>query len=112
VADPGRELLGIEVPAGTLVTVYLASAHRDPAVYDDPDRFDVGRRPAQPHLEFGIGRHYCVGAALARMEIQEVVRAVTTRWRSPQMGAGARVRTATAGEVDLLPVSFEPVAVS
>ena len=111
VADPGHELLGIAIPPGTLVTVYLASAHRDPEVYDDPDRFDAGRRSPQPHLEFGIGRHYCVGAALARMEIQELVRAVTTRWRAPQIGAGARVRTVTTGEVDALPLQFEVIAV-
>ena len=111
VADPGHELLGIAVAPGTLVTVYLASAHRDPEVYDDPDRFDAGRRSPQPHLEFGIGRHYCVGAALARLEIQEVVRGVTTRWRTPQIRAGARVRTATTGEVDALPMQYEVVAV-
>ena len=56
---------------------------------------------------FGIGRHYCVGAALARMEIQEVVRAVTARWHGPRVGPGAIVRTAVVGEVDALPVEFE-----
>ncbi len=111
VAARDVEWLGIEIPAGTLVTAYLASAHRDPAVYHEPDRFDASRRPAQPQLEFGIGRHYCIGAALARMEIQEVVRAVTTRWRAARVMPGARVRTATAGEVDALPVEFEVVAV-
>jgi len=44
------------------------------------------------------------------MEIQEVVRAVTTRWRTPKVGAGARVRTATAGEVDELPMEFEAIS--
>ncbi len=112
VAARDVEWLGIEIPAGTLVTAYLASAHRDPAVYPDPDRFDAARRPAQPQLEFGLGRHFCIGAALARMEIQEVVRAVTRRWRTPSIGAGAVVRTAVAGEVDALPVEFEPLVVS
>jgi cytochrome P450 len=112
VAEHDVEWFGTDIPAGTLVTAYLASAHRDPAAYTDPDRFDAARRPAQPQLEFGVGRHYCIGAALARMEIQEVVRAVTTRWRLPRVTAGAEVRTATAGEVDALPVEFEAVAVS
>ena len=112
VATRDVELLGVAVPAGTLVTVYLASAHRDPMVYDTPDTFDAARRPAQPQLQFGIGRHYCVGAALARMEIQEVVRAVTTRWGLPRIGAGARVETAMTGEVHALPLEFDGVGFS
>jgi len=106
VATRDLELLGVEIAAGTLVTVYLASAHRDPAAYDAPDTFDTTRPRAQPQLEFGIGRHFCIGAAFARMEIQEVVRAVTTRWRLPQIGPGARVDTAVTGEVHALPLEF------
>ncbi len=101
------EVLGFDIAAGTLVTVYLASAHRDPAVYDAPDTFDAARRPSQPQLEFGLGRHYCIGAALARMEIQEVVNAVTARWSPPRIGAGARVETAVTGEVHALPLEFD-----
>ena len=107
VATRDVELLGVDVDAGTLVTVYLASAHRDPAAYDAPDTFDAARQPSQPQLEFGLGRHYCVGAALARMEIQEVVSAVTTRWCPPRIGAGARVETAVTGEVHTLPLEFD-----
>jgi cytochrome P450 len=106
VATRDLQLLGVQVPARTLVTVYLASAHRDPSVYTAPDVFDVARRPAQPQLQFGLGRHYCVGAALARMEVQEVVRAVTTNWRAPRIGRVARVETAVTGEVHALPVEF------
>jgi cytochrome P450 len=106
VNDADVDLLGYRVPAGTLVTVFLAAAHRDPAAYDDPDRFDVTRRLAQPQLNFGIGRHYCVGAALARMEVQEVVRAVTARWRGASVGCDALVDTALAGEVTRLPLAF------
>jgi len=106
VNDADVDLLGYTVPAGTLVTVFLAAAHRDPAVYDHPDRFDVTRQLAQPQLNFGIGRHYCVGAALARMEVQEVVRAVTARWRGASVGSAALVDTALAGEVTRLPLAF------
>ena len=75
------ELLGVaRLPAGTLMTAYLDAAHRDPDVYDEPDRFDVTRRLPQPQLIFGIGRHYCIGATLARMQIQEVLA------RSPHVG--------------------------
>ena len=76
------------------MTAYLDAAHRDPDVYDDPDRFDVTRRLAQPQLIFGIGRHYCIGAALARMQIQEVLRAVTTRWAQPGLAPGVSLQTA------------------
>ncbi len=110
VNDDATDLLGFPVPAGTLMTVFLASAHRDPAVYDDPDRFDVTRRLAQPHLNFGLGRHHCVGAALARMEIQELLRVVTARWTSVGAGPGAHVETALSGVVHELPVEFEVAA--
>jgi cytochrome P450 len=109
VSDEGGELLGFAVPAGTLVTVFLASAHRDPSVYPDPDRFDVARRLGQPQLSFGLGRHFCIGAALARMEIHELLRVLTTRWSSVRVGPGARVETALAGVVRELPLEFEPV---
>ncbi len=104
------ELLGAVVPAGSLMTAYLDAAHRDPDVYDDPDRFDVARRLPQPQLIFGIGRHYCIGAALARMQIQEVLRAVTTRWTPPRLASGVSLQTAVGScEVASLPIEFQPL---
>jgi cytochrome P450 len=107
------ELLGFPVPAGTLMTAYLDAAHRDPDVYEDPDRFDVTRRLAQPQLIFGIGRHYCIGAALARMQIQEVLRAVTTRWAQPRLGPGVSLQTAVGScDVARLPIDFRALELS
>jgi cytochrome P450 len=104
------ELLGIGVPAGTLMTAFLDAAHRDPDVYEDPDRFDVTRRLPQPQLIFGIGRHYCIGAALARMQIQEVLRAVTTRWTRPRLASGVSLETAGGScAVASLPIEFQPL---
>jgi cytochrome P450 len=57
------------VPAGDTVMLCLASAHRDPLRYPEPDRFDI-RRSDKAHLALGHGMHYCLGAPLARMEIQ------------------------------------------
>ncbi|MFM7756947.1 MAG: cytochrome P450, partial [Actinomycetota bacterium] len=52
----------------------LAMANRDRSVYETPDRFDIRREPSgQPHMTFGSGIHYCLGAALARAELQEAL---------------------------------------
>lgn len=61
---------------GDLVTISLAGANRDPAVFSDPDSFDVHRPNARQHLAFAVGPHYCVGAQLARQEASAAVRAV------------------------------------
>jgi cytochrome P450 len=58
---------GIEIPAGSKVLLLNGSANRDPREFDDPDRFDV-RRPIRRHISFGYGAHFCIGAALARLE--------------------------------------------
>ncbi|MCS6987724.1 MAG: cytochrome P450 [Sphingomonadaceae bacterium] len=58
---------GVAVPAGTPIFAILRAANRDPAAFPDPDRFDIDR-PSTPHLAFGGGAHYCIGAPLARLE--------------------------------------------
>ncbi len=55
------------IPAGSIVILLVGAANRDPDVFPDPHRLDLGRAP-NPHLSFGAGVHYCLGAALARME--------------------------------------------
>ncbi|HEX5095971.1 MAG TPA: cytochrome P450 [Acidimicrobiia bacterium] len=61
------EFHGVEIPAGSKVLLLNGSANRDPREFDDPDRFDVRRR-IKRHISFGYGAHFCLGAALARME--------------------------------------------
>ena len=68
-------------PAGTKLALYYASANRDPAIFSDPERFDVGRDP-NPHLAFGLGIHYCIGAPLARLELRHAVGALLARFPS------------------------------
>ena len=63
------EVMGHLIPPGTQVGCLLAAAGRDPDTYTDPHRFDP-TRPAKPHLAFGAGLHFCVGAPLARLELQ------------------------------------------
>jgi cytochrome P450 len=77
-ATTGTRLGGADVRRGDLVSVSLAGAGRDPAVFSDPDRFDVRRRGAHQHLAFAHGPHFCLGAHLARLEAIAAVRAALT----------------------------------
>jgi cytochrome P450 len=61
------ELGGVEIPAGTKLLLFNASANRDPEAFRDPDRLDITRRP-NDHLSFSYGPHFCLGAPLARLE--------------------------------------------
>lgn len=72
-------LRGVTIPAGDTVQCMLGGANRDPAVFDQPDRFDPDRPNAARHLAFGSGRHFCLGAALARTEAWLAVAAVLER---------------------------------
>ncbi len=69
---------GVTIPAGETVLPSFNVANRDPAAFADPDRLDVGRAP-KTHLGFGAGAHHCLGAQLARMELQEALHGLLTR---------------------------------
>ncbi|MEV4442990.1 cytochrome P450 [Streptomyces sp. NPDC049577] len=73
------EIGGVSVPAGDTVLLCLASAHRDPARYPDPDRFDIHRADTS-HLALGHGVHYCLGAPLARLEIRTALGTLLRRF--------------------------------
>jgi cytochrome P450 len=70
---------GVELPAGAKLLLLLGSANRDPDAFEHPDEFDVHRTDASRHLSFGFGRHYCLGATLAKLEVQVVLEELTTR---------------------------------
>jgi cytochrome P450 len=72
------ELGGVLLPAGAAVIPVMTAANRDPAAVADPDRLDV-TRPQTAHLGFGAGVHHCLGAQLARMELQEALRGLLGR---------------------------------
>lgn len=73
------EIDGVSIEPGQGLVTLLAAANRDPARFGDPDRLDIGR-PDSHHLTFSQGAHYCLGAALARLEGQEVFKALTGRF--------------------------------
>ncbi len=77
-ATQDAELGGAEVASGDLVRVSIASANRDPAVFANPDSFDVKRTGARRHLAFAHGPHVCLGVHLARLEAQLGIRTLFT----------------------------------
>ena len=79
---------GRAIAEGEFVTIRIAAANRDPAVYVEPHRFWPQRPRAKPQLAFGSGRHYCLGAALGKMEVMEMVAGLVARWPQAQVADG------------------------
>lgn len=77
---------GTTIPEGELVYAAVSSANRDERQFQDPDTLDLGRDP-NPHLAFGLGIHYCLGAALARLEARTALRTLLDR--APGLGLAA-----------------------
>jgi cytochrome P450 len=107
-AQQDVELAGVTIPAGTLVIANTAAANRDPAVYDEPDRFDITREGAPAMLTFGGGIHYCLGAHLARIELAEALTTMARRMPYIRRAGPApwKPMTGISGPVSL-PVEFD-----
>jgi cytochrome P450 len=103
------EVAGNPVKQGEMVIVYVAAANRDPAVFPDPNRFDIERENAGKHLAFSGGRHFCLGAALARAEGEVGLRAFFDRFPDVRSaGAGSRRDTRVLHGWLTLPVALGP----
>jgi cholest-4-en-3-one 26-monooxygenase len=105
------ELRGVPLAAGDKVTIWYVSANRDEDVFDDPFRFDVHRSP-NPHIAFGGGGpHFCLGANLARLELQLMFEELVQRVpRVSRLGPADRLRSNFIGGIKHLPVRMEALA--
>jgi cytochrome P450 len=74
------EIDDVRIPRGRTVVAVLAAANRDPAVFDDPDALDIRRADAGKQIAFGFGPHFCLGAALARLEARVVLETLPRRY--------------------------------
>jgi len=79
VLEDGVEIAGATIPRGEIVSMLFGSANRDPRVFAEPDVLDVGRPNAAEHIGFGGGIHVCIGAPLARIELEAGLRALVER---------------------------------
>jgi cytochrome P450 len=97
------------VRAGDLVLLDNGAANHDESVFGDPDRFDITRRAAS-HLTFGHGRRYCLGAPLARVELQAVFSQLIPRFPAMRLAVPARElklnTDVLAGGLAQLPVTW------
>jgi cytochrome P450 len=105
-AQADTEVRGVPIAKGDSVLLSYPSANRDEEVFADAARFDVGRDPNK-HLSFGYGVHFCLGAALARMEMNSFFSELIPRIESIELaGEPELVATTFVGGVKHLPIRF------
>jgi len=102
------ELHGTTVPEGSVLLLLTAAANRDERRFPDPDRFDV-RRKIDHHVSFGYGVHFCLGAALARLESRVALEEVQARLRGWEIDPGAlkRIHSVNVRGFSSMPIEFE-----
>jgi cytochrome P450 len=109
------ELDGVEIPAGEQVLICLGAANHDPEVFDDPDTLAIGSE-SRPHLGFGHGIHFCLGAPLARLEARIAFRALLERFPDLRLAVDRADLRWSHGDglvlrgLDTLPVRLGPPA--
>ena len=105
-AQADTEVRGVPIAKGESVLLSYVSANRDEDVFSDPFRFDVGRDPNK-HLAFGYGVHFCLGAALARMEVNSFFSELLPRLKSIELTGDPELTATTfVGGLKHLPVRY------
>jgi hypothetical protein len=102
------DLGGVTIPGDAKLLLFLASANRDPRKWDEPERFDIGRRAAG-HVAFGAGIHLCVGQMLARLEAEMIIAALAARVaRIDIIGQPRRKLSNSLRQFAILPIELTP----
>jgi cytochrome P450 len=110
IASEDIEYRGVVFPAGTLVNTSFVGSNTDPNEWDDPQRFDITREGGAPQLTFGSGIHYCLGAWLARAELQEALTIMAQRMPGLALDGPVGWKPNTVGiwGPERLPLRFDP----
>jgi cytochrome P450 len=100
------EFRGVKFRKNDTLCLFYPSANRDERVFDEPDRFRVDRRPNR-HLSFGIGEHVCLGAHVARLELQVIFKHMLARFESVELaGEVERLRSCIVGGIKHMPIRY------
>ena len=110
VASEDIEYRGVVFPAGTLVATSLVGANFDPEVWDDPQTFHVTKTASATQMTFGSGIHHCLGASLARAELQEALPILARRMPDLRLDGEIEWKPDTVGiwGPAKLPIAFSP----
>ena len=110
IASEDIEMNGVSFPKGTFMSASMSTANFDSAVFPDPMNFDITREPVgQPHLSFGSGIHFCLGASLARAELQEALVILSQRMPNLTLAGEVEYKPTVVGIFGpaRMPVSFD-----
>ncbi len=106
VAAAESALRGQRICRGDVLALFYPSANRDEEVFADPDRFDIARQP-NAHLAFGIGEHFCLGAHLARLELEAIFGQLVLRLEEVELaGPVQRLRSTFVGGIKHMPIRY------
>jgi cytochrome P450 len=106
-ATEDTEVHGQKIKQGESVCLFYPSANRDEEVFDNSFKFDVGRNP-NPHVAFGIGEHFCLGANLARLELEVIFRQLAERLDHAELaGPVERLRSSFVGGIKHMPIKYK-----
>jgi cytochrome P450 len=106
-ATEDTEIRGQKIKAGESVCLFYPSGNRDEEVFDNPFKFDISRDP-NPHVAFGIGEHFCLGANLARLELKVIFNQLVQRLEHFELaGEVERLRSSFVGGIKHMPISFK-----
>jgi cytochrome P450 len=89
---------GVQIPKGSLAWAVVFAGNRDPSLFEDADTFDVARVPARQPLNWGVGRHFCLGRMMAVMECEELVRRMAIRWNEIRRAPGQASESAASAD--------------